>query len=412
MFKKADPRIIREIEIGKDSYVDYLYGCFRCINPHTNDFSLIREIELIPGMGKIKISVPQNETIHLPENKVIRSDQFTIEPIGDRYDVMFLLSLRAGWNQTEADIKRLIDSNPTGNFLATIKDKSISIASGTAAVTCPGKQNAWIGMVLVHPELRRQGIATMLTLECMKWALNNNKIIIGLDATPTGKSVYKSLGFKESYRIWRSLFPLAQYAEKRKLTNIREISQDDFDDLVQYDASHFFERKNVLISLYNEFKESCLLHRDDNEKIKGYIFARPGRNYPFIGPLIADSMHIAEQLIAAISYRFLREGYTHAMIDIPEKSFAEPQKHRFIKNITCLREFIRMYLSVDDDNARELTKEFITKEKLDHRDSLAQTFRAIMEKAISVHSMNQAFLEYEKNTLQNKIWAISGPEKG
>src|SRR5215211_8728516 len=64
----------------------------------------------------------------------------------------------AGWNQTEKDWLRLLALEPYGCF-AAVKDGRLV---GTTTTTTYGNDLAWIGMVLVDPEERHQGIATQL----------------------------------------------------------------------------------------------------------------------------------------------------------------------------------------------------------------------------------------------------------
>ena len=67
----------------------------------------------------------------------------------------------AGWNQTEDDWRRLLMLEPNGCF-AAIKDGRLV---GTTTTTTYGNDLAWIGMVLVDPQYRRQGIASEVN-EC------------------------------------------------------------------------------------------------------------------------------------------------------------------------------------------------------------------------------------------------------
>src|SRR4029079_8644736 len=64
----------------------------------------------------------------------------------------------AGWNQTEDDWGRLLMLEPDGCFGA-IKDGGL-LCTTTTTTYC--NELAWIGMVLVDPEHRRQGIAAKL----------------------------------------------------------------------------------------------------------------------------------------------------------------------------------------------------------------------------------------------------------
>src|SRR5215467_1002644 len=63
----------------------------------------------------------------------------------------------AGWNQTKEDWRRLLLLQPDGCFGA-IKDRRLV---GTTTTTIYGEL-AWIGMVLIEPQHRRQGIAVKL----------------------------------------------------------------------------------------------------------------------------------------------------------------------------------------------------------------------------------------------------------
>src|SRR5689334_23620637 len=63
----------------------------------------------------------------------------------------------AGWNQTEADWRRLLSLQPNGCFGAVKEGRLV----GTTTTTIYD-EFAWIGMVLVDPQHRRQGIAAKL----------------------------------------------------------------------------------------------------------------------------------------------------------------------------------------------------------------------------------------------------------
>jgi GNAT superfamily N-acetyltransferase len=63
----------------------------------------------------------------------------------------------AGWNQTEADWRRLFALAPDGCFVAECHETSV----GTAA-TCIFGRVGWIAMMLVDEAYRRRGIGTRL----------------------------------------------------------------------------------------------------------------------------------------------------------------------------------------------------------------------------------------------------------
>ena len=97
----------------------------------------------------------------------------------------------AGWNQTKADWRRLLSLEPNGCF-AEVKDGRLV---GTTTTTTYGNELAWIGMVLVDPQARRQGIATQLLKVAMDY-LKDRVATVKLDATAQGQPVYEGFGFE------------------------------------------------------------------------------------------------------------------------------------------------------------------------------------------------------------------------
>src|SRR5690349_5886839 len=103
----------------------------------------------------------------------------------------------AGWNQTEADWRRLLLLQPNGCF-AAVKDGRVV---GTTTTTIYDEL-AWIGMVLVDPQHRRQGIAAKLMNVALEY-LNGKVETIKLDATALGQPVYERFGFEVESEVER-----------------------------------------------------------------------------------------------------------------------------------------------------------------------------------------------------------------
>src|SRR5687768_857221 len=95
------------------------------------------------------------------------------------------LSKAAHWNQNEADWRLM---------LAIGRGWGISLADGTLAASTLvlpyGKDFAWVSMVLVLPEHRRQGYASRL-LRVAIADLEKDAVTPILDATPAGREVYR-----------------------------------------------------------------------------------------------------------------------------------------------------------------------------------------------------------------------------
>src|SRR5262245_55297348 len=99
-------------------------------------------------------------------------------------DLPVVLRLRelVGWNQREADVRRILDLEPDGCFLAAVEGQP----AGTAT-TCVFGPVAWIAMVLVDPALRRRGIGTALMEHALAYLERRRVQTIRLDATPLGQ---------------------------------------------------------------------------------------------------------------------------------------------------------------------------------------------------------------------------------
>ncbi len=430
LIKKAHPEKVEKIVLGKDAYVDSLYGCFRFNNPKAEAFAEERDVELILRTGKkVHVCVPAAMKIDLPaDKKLVNEPYFKMEKIGKHADTMHLLTMRAGWNQTDEDIKRMVALDKNGSFVAMIEHDGEKIPVATSSVLPLGERHTWIGMILVHPELRRQGIANAMMQHCVKYAINCGKIINGLDATPMGNTVYGAVGYKDSYRLWRSTFEIAEFAgkdyDKAHITNVTEAI---LPELIRYDSNAFLERSNVLTALFKDSQDGCFVYRGDNGLIQGYCFTRPGRILPFVGPFVTDSEEIAKNLlIAACSFLAKSQTKPKAFIDTPEEKYLnkgvydkstfdqanKPSNHCLIKSATPVRDFTRMYNLVSYEEVEKLVDAFIKAEKLDRNAERVKDFRHTMELATSNYTETFAFMEFEKNVLQKKYWGITGPEKG
>ena len=428
LIKKCDPREIESLELGTDSYVDRLYGCFRFDNPRTEGFASEREVELVFRSGKkIQVKVPESLRLGLPDKKAVNLESFVMEPIGDNLDTMMILTMRAGWNQVESDLRRMVDFDPQGNFVGKFVTPDCDIPISTATVNPLGDRHTWIGMILVHPELRRQGVANAMMQQCVRYAIAKEKIINGLDATPMGNTVYGAVGYVDSYRIWRCWFPVAEFRRQRCDTDrISRVNEDDLDELVRYDAARYLERGNIVRALYRDSPEESYLSRDDNGNITGYIFARPGRVRYFVGPFLADSENTARELLTLCCRSLDSKGVKEAFIDTPESRFANPGKydkslfdqvdkpsgHALIRDLTPVRDFTRMYQVVNEKKAGDLVENFTRVEKLDHSSKRVGEFAETMNASVANCTETAGFMEYEDRVLQKYYWGITGPEKG
>jgi predicted N-acetyltransferase YhbS len=74
------------------------------------------------------------------------------------------LSVAEGWNQSEADWRRMIQLEPSGCFVARDRGRLV----GTVTTTTYGQTLAWIGMMIVRSDCRRQGIGAALMRKALE----------------------------------------------------------------------------------------------------------------------------------------------------------------------------------------------------------------------------------------------------
>src|SRR5437667_10563558 len=87
------------------------------------------------------------------------------------------LKRQNGWNQLEADWQRLLALEPDGCFVA----EADGVGVGTAG-TCVFGPVAWIAMVLVDAERRKQGIGTALMKHTLTYLDRRGVRSVRLDA--------------------------------------------------------------------------------------------------------------------------------------------------------------------------------------------------------------------------------------
>src|SRR3954453_19720695 len=109
------------------------------------------------------------------------------------------LSRLAGWNQTEADWRRVLALSPDACWGFEEGGRIIA----TATLVRYDCHCAWVGMVLTHPDWRGRGFARRLVAQVLAIARNLGIASIKLDATSQGQPLYESFGFTPEQGVER-----------------------------------------------------------------------------------------------------------------------------------------------------------------------------------------------------------------
>lgn len=255
----------------------------------------------------------------------------SIRPMNDD-DLPFAMSLKAqaGWNQVEADWQRLLALQPDGAFVAEFE----GVPVGTVMTVRFGPI-AWVAMMLVAAELRRQGIGRRLMRTALDFLDAQGPESVRLDATHLGRPLYESLGFNFDATILR-------YAGEPNLPSgsgppDESQSPPDLDELAPLDQwATGTDRRRLLQRLLHENDRAFDAQRSPNA-LEGYAASRPGSSAAHIGPCIA-APHAGPPLLARALQRFQGQA---VFVDVPAEN--APARHVVESaGLTVARELARM----------------------------------------------------------------------
>jgi len=196
-------------------------------------------------------------------------------------DIPFVMRLKAtvGWNQTEADWRRLIAAAPEGCFIAELEGRPVGTASN-----CVFGQVGWTGMVLVDESVRRRGIGTRLMKHSLTYLDTNGARTARLDATPAGRPLYEKLGFQVEYGLVR-MEGISPGGSRNP--RVEPLKEADFESTFALDRCvKGTDRGWLLRRLHEEQPETAWVYRADGE-IRGYAMSRPGTRAVLVGPALA-----------------------------------------------------------------------------------------------------------------------------
>jgi GNAT superfamily N-acetyltransferase len=235
----------------------------------------------------------------------------------------------AGWNQVAADWRIFLD---LGTTYAVRNSRGRVVAT---AATLAYARFAWIGMVLVAGEYRRQGLARRLLNRCVA-DLTARGLVPMLDATPAGRAVYSRIGFEDLWGMHRLACGEWQGSGMEVAAadgaSIRPIADADWPALCRYDAAAFgCDRSTVLARLRGRVPGADLVAQRGDRPV-GFLLGRDGRTASQLGPLVAEDQQVARALLmhalAAVGgpiYVDLADERAELRAELEQRGFA-PQR--------------------------------------------------------------------------------------
>lgn len=186
----------------------------------------------------------------------------------------------AGWNQTEADWRNLIELAAESCFGI----ESDGVLRATTTAVCYGTELAWIGMVLTDPAYRGRGLARRLMEHTLEYLRREGVRWIKLDATAMGRPVYERLGFRDEAVIERWV---------RKPDAVREHADSTGPFVLDavLDREGFGADRALLLRALAHFEATSIAGA-------GFAMGRLGSAASYFGPCVARSTDAARDLLA------------------------------------------------------------------------------------------------------------------
>jgi predicted N-acetyltransferase YhbS len=264
-------------------------------------------------------------------------NDITLRPMTDG-DLPAVDQLRqlASWNQTPDDWRRLLQLEPDGCFVALLEGGVV----GTVTTTRYGSALAWIGMMLVHPECRRQGIATRLMKQALDYLHGRGVVCVGLDATPAGYPVYEKLGFAPESTLARWQSDDVHFASHPEgVAGTRPLREGDWPAVEAMDRAAFGVPRGRLLRVFAQASRVALVW-PAHGPVVGWGLLRPGARADYLGPLACSDREGS----LALALTLLQKAENCLVFwDIPDANAPAQQMAQRV-GFAQVRPFTRMYL--------------------------------------------------------------------
>lgn len=239
-----------------------------------------------------------------------------------------------GWNPGPDDANAFYDADPDGHVGFFFQGEMIAGGS----IVSYGGLFGFMGLFIVKPEYRSQGIGNMLWFARRDLLLERLKpgASIGMDGVVAMQPFYAKGGFKLAFRDERyKISGLAGLVDK----NITAYTSSDLDDVTLYDTACFgVPRLHFLNAWLNMMGARTFLYRE-NGVLAGFVVMRQAASGYKIGPLFADNYGIAKSLLdCCLNAIPMQKAY----LDIP---VSNPEAQRLIQSVNgkYVFECARMY---------------------------------------------------------------------
>ena len=242
-----------------------------------------------------------------------------------------------GWNPGVHDAQLFFHADPQGFLGAFIDDQLV----GSISAVCYGDDFAFLGLYLVKPELRGQGIGSQLWVHAMQRVEGRT---VGLDGVVDMQSSYASSGFALAYRNIRFG---GQVSDVQPLADAMvAIGRDDLHRIQPLDHATFGADRSAFLADWLSQPEGHSWAYVEDGQIRGFGTVRACREGFKVGPLVADSALVAAEVFNALAKSVGDGGPIY--LDVPEPNVAALDLARAV-GLSPVFETARMYAKGNPD---------------------------------------------------------------
>lgn len=196
-----------------------------------------------------------------------------------------------GWNPGLDDAAMFQAADPQGFIGAFVGDEMVAAISAVAY----GDDFGFIGLYICRPDMRGKGFGKAV------WTAGMNRLAgrtIGLDGVEEQQANYRSKGFEPVYETIRYSGRLA--ALPVGAGRSRMVAAQPTPDIIGYDALCFPAPRYSFLQRWLQPPHRALA-AITSEGTTGYAVARACRSGSKVGPLFADDVQTARDLVGALA---------------------------------------------------------------------------------------------------------------
>jgi ribosomal protein S18 acetylase RimI-like enzyme len=245
-------------------------------------------------------------------------------------DFAAALTHQAGWASESRDVfSAFLENDPAGCFIAEAGGERAGLCVATTFI-----RNGFIGELVVSANMRVLGIGPLLFQKSLNHLLEGQMETIYLDGDLNAVSYYESMGFS---KICRSLRFRGKIKGKKHAV-VRRLRPDDIDPLCAMDRELFGDDRAFFLRRRAEiFPELCLVLEKEN-RLGGWIMARPGDGLLAVGPWAAP--HGQDDAVALLEHLANENGTSTFRIGVLEKNLTSAW---LLRSLPGMRETIHSW---------------------------------------------------------------------